>query len=143
MTDMRTGRHTDTFIAQLLTPTGGHVKQVCVDPRTSDSNVKRWPLLLSGAGRYRPIDGCASFTGFRSTGQTDGRTNRRTDISPTHRRFLLEAASVKKLHTCPFTFACLHPTLHLGVTQSNGPFTHTLLGALLRCPGKKSFLCLD
>jgi len=55
-------------------------KQVYVDPRPSDRNVKRWPLLLSGAGRQ----------------QTDRRTNGR---SPTHRRLLLEAASVSKKNT--------------------------------------------
>jgi len=52
------------------------IEEVCVDPRPSDRNVRRWPLLLSGAGRRRSI----LVTGYRSTGQTDGQTSGRTPV---------------------------------------------------------------
>jgi len=50
------------------------------NPHSSDRNVRRRLLLLSGAGGYRSIAG-------RRYRQTDGRT----DTGPTHRRFPLEA----------------------------------------------------
>ena len=60
---------------QWINNTVKQTQQVCVDHPTSDRNVRRWPLLLSGAGGYRSIDG------------TNRRTDGRTDTSPTHRRF--------------------------------------------------------
>lgn len=63
-----------------------YITQVYVDPRPSDCDARRWPLLLSGAGRYRSIAQPQPLivTSYRSTGQSDGRT----DTNPTLSRRL-------------------------------------------------------
>ena len=60
---------------------------VSVDPRPSDRNVRRWPLLLSDAVRSRSI---------AAIDRRDRQTDRRTDTSPTHTHLPLEANSVSK-----------------------------------------------
>lgn len=65
-----------------------YITQVYVDPRPSDCDARRWPLLLSGAGRYRSIAQPLIVTSYRSTGQSDGRT----DTNPTLRRLCINCS---------------------------------------------------
>ena len=62
--------------------------QVCVDPRTSDLNMTL-PARPLAPGLQQTSCTSLLIAGYRSTGQTDGRT----DIVPLHRHSLLEAGS--------------------------------------------------